>query len=149
MEDIELFKGKSFTGLLEDIYNNQVNRQGEIKKLIQDIRVMVRHAGDLEIIGPIITNLMDTAVKNDDHLIKVAVIAQRIMATTAKLNGSDDGSGITLSQEEKQELLKERDKLVKQLEAESDKLETDDISDVEISDIQKKISKVKERKKGN
>lgn len=147
MEDFNLFQGKSFSNLLEDIYNNQVNKQKEIRKLIEDIRVMVRHPGDLEVIGPIIKDLVDTSVKNDDHLIKIAAIAQRIMATNAKLSGTVEEGNISISPEEKQALIAQRDDLLKELETEADKVEDDlEVTDDEVDKIQKKVNKVKGKK---
>jgi uncharacterized linocin/CFP29 family protein len=52
-------------------------------------------------IGPIIKDLVDTSVRNDDALVKLATIAQRIMLATNKSEGEDG----FLSAEEKAQLL--------------------------------------------
>jgi hypothetical protein len=101
--DFELFPGKNLSGLFQDIYNNQLNKKKKISELIDELKKLVRHAGDMAVIGPIIKDLIDSSVKNDDHLIKLATIAQRIVASEKKSEG-DDGF---LSAEERAQLLAE------------------------------------------
>ena len=76
--DFELFPGKNLSGLFEDIYNNQINKKKHISDVIYEMRKMVSHKGDMGILGPIIKDLIDTSVRNDDQLVKLATIAQRI-----------------------------------------------------------------------
>ena len=52
-------------------------------------------------IGPIIKDLVDTSVRNDESLIKMAAIAQRMIASKDKTEG-DTGF---LSDKEKEQLL--------------------------------------------
>jgi len=101
--DFELFPGKDLSGLFQDIYNNQLNKKKHISELIQEMRNAIRHAGDMAIIGPIIKDLIDTSVRNDEQLLKLATIAQRIMASNQKSEG-DDGF---LTKEEREQLLQE------------------------------------------
>lgn len=103
--DFELFKGKSLSSLFKDIYNNQTNKKDRISELIEDIRSMITGSGDMAILGPIIKDLIEASVKNDDQLVKLATIAQRIIASDKKSEG-DDGF---LSAAEKMQLLKELD----------------------------------------
>jgi argininosuccinate lyase len=53
--------------------------------------------------GPLINDLIDSSLKNDDHLIKLATIAQRIVAAEAK----SEGEAGFLSAEERAQLLAE------------------------------------------
>ena len=61
--DFELFPGKNLSGLFEDIYNNQINKKKHISEVIAELRKMVRHAGDMGVLGPIIKDLIDTLNK--------------------------------------------------------------------------------------
>ena len=99
--DFELFPGKNLSGLFKDIYDNQQNKKQRISELIAEMKKVIRHAGDMAVIGPIIKDLVDTSVKNDDALIKMAAIAQRIIGAQHKAEG-DAGF---LSDEEKEQLL--------------------------------------------
>lgn len=102
-EEFELFPGKNLSGLFKDIYDNQQNKKARISELIAEIKKTIRHAGDWAMIGPVVKDLVDTSVKNDDSLIKLATIAQRITSAAAKSN--NDTSFLT--DEEKKQLLKD------------------------------------------
>lgn len=128
--DFELFPGKNLSGLFQDIYNNQVNKKKHISEVIAELRKMVRHAGDMAIIGPIVKDLIDTSVKNDDALIKLATIAQRIVAAEKKSEG-DEGF---LSAAEREQLLKE-------IEQVQDEVERLDSIENELEEVKQKINK--------
>ena len=101
-ENEEIFKGKTFSGLMEDIYTNSKNKEMQINELIMQLQPMIKSIGDATIIVPIIKEYLDVAVKNDDHLIKLAAIVQRGISA-AKAVG--DSTGVLLSEEEKKQLL--------------------------------------------
>jgi argininosuccinate lyase len=130
--DFELFPGKKLSHLFKDIYDNQSIKKRRISELINDIKTNVKVAGDWAVLGPIIKDLVETSVKNDDSLVKLAVIVQRIMAT-AKQDISNNG---ILSEEEKQQLLKELDEVKHEVMIESD---------VKIDKIDKELKSVREK----
>ena len=57
--EFELFPGKSLSGLFKDIYDNQQNKRARISELIAEMKKIIRHAGDMAVIGPIIKDLVD------------------------------------------------------------------------------------------
>ena len=71
-------------------------------------------------VAPIIKEYMDTAVKNDEHLVKLAGVLQRIIS---KSSGSDEES-MLLSDAEKDELMSTLQDTVEDLQNESDRLNT-------------------------
>ena len=126
--EFELFPGKNLSGLFQDIYTNQITKKERISQLIVDLKSKIKHNGDVAMIGPIIKDLIDTSVKNDDHLIKLATIAQRIMLANNKGSG-DDGF---LSEEEKAQLINDLQETKEEIE------KMDDLV-VEIDELKKKI----------
>ena len=126
--DFELFPGKNLSGLFEDIYNNQINKKKHISEVIHELRKMVRHAGDMAVIGPIIKDLIDTSVRNDDQLVKLATIAQRIIASNQKSEGE---SGF-LTEAEREQLLAE-------IEQVQDDIERMDDMQNEIEEVKQKL----------
>ena len=128
--DFELFPGKNLSGLFQDIYNNQLNKKKRISDLIDELKKTVRHAGDMAVIGPIIKDLIDTSVKNDDHLLKLATIAQRIMISDKKSEGEDG----FLSAEERAQLLAE----IEDVQIEVQRM---DSIENEVEEIKQKINK--------
>jgi hypothetical protein len=125
--DFELFPGKNLSGLFEDIYNNQINKKKHISEVIFEIRKMIRHNGDMGILGPVIKDLIDTSVRNDDQLVKLATIAQRIIASSQKSEG-DTGY---LTDAEREQLLSEIEQV------------QDEVSRVD--DLQNEIEEVKQK----
>ena len=71
------------------------------------------------LVAPIIKEYMDTAVRNDEHLVKLAGVLQRIIS---KSSGESDES-MLLSDEEKEELMGTLQDTVHDLQKESDRLD--------------------------
>lgn len=76
----KLFKNKSFSDLLEEIYNNSKNKEKLIRDLIDQLKPMVKEPGDAMLLVPIIKEYLEVGIKNDEHLIKMAAIVQRSIA---------------------------------------------------------------------
>jgi len=97
----EIFEGKTFQDLTKDIYENTTKRKVQIDLLISEIHGFITTIDDVVMVAPIIKEYMDTAVKNDEHLVKLAGVLQRIIS---KSTGGDDES-MLLSDAEKEELM--------------------------------------------
>ena len=102
--DSIIFGKKTFSNILEEIYKNQKRREGQVTALISELKPLVQEIGDATLIVPLIKEYMEIGVKNDEQLIKMATIIQRVIQTQG-----DDSLGIT--DEEKEELLAEMEKL--------------------------------------
>ena len=100
-EENEIFKGKTFESLLKDIYDNSKRKETQIQILITELKPMIKNIGDAVIIVPLIKDYMEIAVKNDEHLIKMAAIVQR---AESKSSGGSDTAGL-LTESEKRQLL--------------------------------------------
>ena len=120
--------------MFKDIYENQQNKKQRISELIAEMKTVIRHAGDMAVIGPIIKDLVDTSVKNDDSLIKMAAIAQRIIGASQKAEGD---SGF-LSDDEKEQLLKQLDETISQVADEQD-IKVDELTN-EVEELKQKVS---------
>ena len=115
----EIFEGKTFQDLTKDIYENTTKRKVQIDLLISEIHGFITTIDDVIMVAPIIKEYMDTAVKNDEHLVKLAGVLQRIIS---KSQGDSDES-MLLSDEEKEELMGTLQDTVDDLQRESEKLE--------------------------
>ena len=102
--DIEIFKGKTFSSLAKDIYFNSKNKANQIDQLISDLRKMVKDAGSATVIAPMIKDYLDVSVKNDDQLVKLSAVLQRFI-NGISTTGDDNISGGGLTEEEKEQLL--------------------------------------------
>ena len=116
--DIEIFEGKTFKDLTKDIYENASGKKKQINLLIQEIHGHMKNINDAVIVAPIIKEFMDVSVKNDEHLVKLAGVLQRIITRSS---GVDDES-MLLSDAEKEDLMATLQETVNDLQGESDKL---------------------------
>ena len=115
----EIFEGKTFQDLTKDIYENTTKRKTQIDLLISEIHGFITTIDDVVLVAPIIKEYMDTAVRNDEHLVKLAGVLQRIIS---KSQGESDES-MLLTDEEKEELMGTLQDTVNDLEKESQRLE--------------------------
>lgn len=86
--DFELYKGKKYSDLLQDIVKNHKSKQTQIKALVDQLVDMVQEPGDAVIVVPLIKGYLDSDIKNDEALVKVAQIAQKAATPAA---GSGNG----------------------------------------------------------
>jgi len=115
----EIFEGKTFQDLTKDIYENTTKRKVQIDLLISEIHGFITTIDDVVMVAPIIKEYMDTAVRNDEHLVKLAGVLQRIIS---KSSGESDES-MLLSDAEKEELMGTLQDTVDDLQKESERLE--------------------------
>ena len=115
----EIFKGKSFQDLTKDIYENTINKKKQIDLLISEIHGFITTIDDVILVAPIIKEYMEVSVKNDEHLVKLAGVLQRIIS---KSQGDSDET-MLLSDSEKEELMGTLQGVVNDLQKESDKID--------------------------
>jgi hypothetical protein len=101
-----IFGKKSFSELLNEIYNNSKNKEKQISALILELKPLINDTGDATLIVPLIKEYLEIGVKNDEQLIKMAAIVQR-----ALLSNSNSEDGFVISDSEKAQLLEEINKL--------------------------------------
>jgi hypothetical protein len=97
-----IFKEKRFSDLLEEIYDNQKRKEKQISGLISELRPLINDTGDATIIVPLIKEYMEIGVRNDDQLVKIATILQRVFQ-----NQDSGAEGFGISDEEREQLMKE------------------------------------------
>ena len=87
--DFELYDGKKYSDLVQDVIKNHKNKQSKISTLISQLTEMVgEEVGNAVIIVPLIKEYLEIDVKNDDALVKLASILQKGGQTTV---GGDGG----------------------------------------------------------
>jgi hypothetical protein len=106
--NIEIFEGKTYDKLLKQIHDNSEEKSVQLKKIVQSITKILSesNAGPSEavLLMPLITECMDVSIRNDDMLIKLAGIIQRIIKANNS-SESDSGGGGGLTAEERAEII--------------------------------------------
>lgn len=101
-KDTELFKGKTFSDIMSDIYNNSKKKDRQLKLLIAQLEPLVKNINDATVVVPLIKEYMEVSVKNDEQIVKLFAIVQRMMKDA---NSDEMSGGLGLSEEEKKQLL--------------------------------------------
>ena len=131
-KDFKIFGDKNFSDLSEEIYNNTKLKKTQIDLLIQEVHGYIQGIEDIAIVGPIIKELMDVGIKNDDNLVKLATLYQRIMS---KQTVDDSDVGL-LSEEEKEQLMASLEDVADDLQKKKDEIVSKD--PVDMTEIRQK-----------
>ena len=113
-----LFDDKSFGDLLKEIHGNQKKKAKQLASLIAELRPLVQSLGDATVVVPLIKEYMEISVKNDDQLIKMAAIVQRLSSST-----SNSGDGGLLTTEEMDQLMDVAEEIAKTVEEKPKQIE--------------------------
>ena len=117
--DYELFDGKSLSSLFKDIYDNTKYNRKQLDVLTRELTKFIKDGDTAVQIVPMIKEYLEINVKNDDQLVKMAGIVQRLISAEGK-GSSEDEYGLT--DEEKQQLLSGIETSIKDIQKESDNI---------------------------
>ena len=120
-KDFKIFGDKNFSDLSQEIYENSKLKKTQIDLLVQEVHGYIQGIVDIAIVGPILKELMDVGVKNDDNLLKLATVIQRIMNKQADVTEETS----LLSEDEKEELMNALEDMSGDLQKKSDELTKD------------------------
>ena len=105
-----IFDDKSFSDLLKEIHKNQSKKSKQLASLIAELRPLITNLGDATVVVPLIKEYMEISVKNDEALIKMAAIVQRL--STGNTNSGDGGMLTEVEMEQLQQVAEEISKTV-------------------------------------
>mgnify|MGYP003679746768 FL=1 len=106
-----IFDDKSFSDLLKEIHKNQSKKSKQLASLIAELRPLITSLGDATVVVPLIKEYMEISVKNDDQLIKMAAIVQRLST-----GASSSGDGGMLTEDEMEQLQQVAEEISKTVE---------------------------------
>jgi len=71
-KDDIVFGNTSLSNILEDIYTNSKKKDTSIHDIMNSFMGSMKGGKDIALIGPVIKDLLDVGVKNDEQLVKVS-----------------------------------------------------------------------------
>ena len=107
--DTVVFEGKTVSDLFKEIYGNSKKKDKQINTLISELKPLIQDIGDAPVVVPLIKEYLEIGVKNDEHIIKLTAIVQRMMN-----NASNNGGDSLLSDEELKQLQTIAENIVKE-----------------------------------
>lgn len=114
MNDIDIFKGKSLSQLLEDIHTKTDENRKLVLDLIEDLKELCLNnhgkldKGDVMIFYPIIKEYLFVLTNSDSNYIKIASIIQKIITAESAATKSQSGYidfDLILSDEERKQII--------------------------------------------
>ena len=97
--DTIIFEGKTSSDIFKEIYNNSKKKDKQVNSLIAELKPLIQNIGDAPVVVPLIKEYLEIAVKNDEHLIKMMAVIQRISN-----NSNSSGNDSLLTDEELKQL---------------------------------------------
>ena len=117
--DFEVFEGKTLSDIFKDIYDNSNKNKQQLEVLMKEVVGFIKDGDTAVQIIPMLKEYLEINVKNDEQLVKLATIVQRI-ATQTKTSNTDDEFGI--SDKEKEQLLASIQEVSNEVQDYSDKI---------------------------
>lgn len=108
-KDTLLFDDKSFSDLLRDVYTNTKKKENQINGLIDQLKPLIKNMTDASLMVPLIKEYLEISVKNDDNLVRLTGIIQRLLVVNSKVASSDE---LGLTEAERKQLLEEAQTLL-------------------------------------
>ena len=93
--DYEIFEGKTLSSLFQDIYSNSQYNRKQLDVLTKEIVGFIKDGDTAVQIVPMIKEYLEINVKNDEMLVKMASIVQKIVAAESK-GSSENEFGLSL-----------------------------------------------------
>lgn len=98
-----IFKDKSIADIMSEVYKDKSDKSKQLKGLVSMLKDLVNDGGDAIMLMPQIKELIDLDIKNNDTLLRLTAIIQKIEA--ANMRAATEGGGEVMSEQEKQLLL--------------------------------------------
>ena len=121
-KDYEIFEGKTLSDVFKDIYDNSKTNKQQLEVLMKEVVGFIKDGDTAVQIIPMLKEYLEINVKNDEQLVKLATIVQRI--TAAEKRVSDSGEEFGLSDAEKEQLMNAIESDVQELQIKKDEIES-------------------------
>ena len=129
--EFEIFEGKSLSSLFEDIYKNSKTNKEQLTVLVAEVASFIKD-GDMAVqLIPMIKEYLEINVKNDEQLVKLAQVVQRLIAAESRSGAEGE---FLLSDREKEQLVKDLDSVVDDLQKRTDDI-TQEIEAKQIPEV--------------
>jgi len=118
--DYEIFEGKTLSDVFKDIYDNSKTNKKQLEVLMKEVVGFIKDGDTAVQIIPMLKEYLEINVKNDEQLVKLATVVQRIMASEKRVTDSGDEFGLT--EAEKEQLMNAIESDVQELQIKKDEI---------------------------
>tara|TARA_Y100000004_G_scaffold52297_1_gene57987 strand:+ start:286 stop:663 length:378 start_codon:yes stop_codon:yes gene_type:complete len=117
--DFEIFEGKTLSDVFKDIYDNSKTNKKQLEVLMKEVVGFIKDGDTAVQIIPMLKEYLEINVKNDEQLVKLATIVQRLAQAGSK---SDSDGEFGLTEKEKEQLMQNITDVVDELQDHSDNI---------------------------
>ena len=121
-KDYEIFEGKTLSDVFKDIYDNSKTNKTQLEVLMKEVVGFIKDGDTAVQIIPMLKEYLEINVKNDEQLVKLATIVQRITAAEKRISDSGDEFGLTDA--EKEQLMNAIESAVQELQIKKDEIDS-------------------------
>jgi hypothetical protein len=119
--DYEIYKGKTIADLFKKIDDNSKRNKIQIESLIQEMMVYIKDPQSAVTLFPMISDFMEANIRNDELLVKLGAVVQRVMQAESKNQEGEYG----LSDKEKDQILGKIEEAAQNIQGEIDDIQLD------------------------
>ena len=119
--DYEIYKGKTIADLFKKIDDNSNRNKIQIESLIQEMMVFIKDPQSAQQLFPMISDFMEANIRNDELLVKLGAVVQRVMQAESKAQDGDYG----LSDKEKDQIIGKIEEAANNIQGEIDDIQLD------------------------
>lgn len=124
--DFDVYDGKTFRDLCKEVVDRSQSKKDQLDTLFTEIRGLIKGANEAQVFLPRLKEFLDVGIKNDEQLVKLASVVQRLQSTQLEASGGDTAG---LTDEEKEQLIQNSAKeKIKEIKREVDSPLTSSIS---------------------
>ena len=103
--DFEIFEGMTFQDLCKNICDRSTSKKDQLDTLLTETRKFITDANSAIVFIPKLKELIEVGIKNDEQLVKLSAVVQRLQSTQLDVSGGDTAG---IPEEEKEALLQAR-----------------------------------------
>ena len=100
--NFEIYDGLNFQDLCKEIVMRSTSKRDQLDTLLTDVRGHIKNINDAQVFLPHVKELLAVGIKNDEQLIKLATVVEKLQSTQLEASGGDTAG---LSDEEKEQLV--------------------------------------------
>src|SRR3990167_7716372 len=82
--DTKIFDDVSLADICRVVYLNSNYKKNKIDNIIEKVKPLLQNVADVSIVLPILKEVLDISVKNDEQMVKLAAIVSRLLDTNER-----------------------------------------------------------------
>jgi NACalpha-BTF3-like transcription factor len=105
-DDVPAFGDTSLGDVLEEAHDRSKEQKELVERLVDQLSDLMEEQDDAVALVPLIKEYLEINVQNNEQLVKIAQVVQRMYNASIKQSGDEGGGGGGFTEDDKKELRK-------------------------------------------